>query len=43
LGAVWVSGTLEIARSRTADNTMGLVGSVAYQMKADVITPYKKT
>lgn len=42
MDAVWVSGTLEVARSRTADNTMGLVGSVGYQMKAEIVTPYKK-
>lgn len=41
MDAVWVSGVLEIARSRSADNTMGLAGSVGYQMQAEVVTPYK--
>jgi hypothetical protein len=41
MDAVWVSGVLKVARSRTADNTMGLVGSVGYQMKAEIVTPYK--
>lgn len=42
MDAVWISGTLEAAKSRTADNTMGLVGSVGYQMKADIVAPYEE-
>jgi hypothetical protein len=42
MDAVWISGTLEVAKSRTADNTMGLVGSVGYQMKTDVVMPYEE-
>ncbi|GAA4033183.1 DUF3299 domain-containing protein [Actimicrobium antarcticum] len=40
MDTVWVSGTLEIARSRTAENTMGLAGSVGYRMKAEIAAPY---
>lgn len=42
IDAVWVSGTLEVARSRTMDNTKDIVGSVGYQMKAEIVIPYKK-
>jgi hypothetical protein len=41
MDAMWVSGTMKIARSRTSDNTMGLVGSVGYEMTADIVDPYK--
>lgn len=42
MDAVWVSGTLEIARSRTSDNTMGLAGSVGYRMQARLVKPYEE-
>ena len=42
MDAVWVSGALEVARSRNLDSAVGLADSVGYQMKADIVTPYKK-
>ena len=42
MDAVWVSGVLEVARSRNLDNAKGLVGGVGYQMKAEIVTPYKE-
>lgn len=37
---VWVSGVLEIAPSRTSENTMGLAGSVGYRIKGEAVAPY---
>lgn len=41
MDAVWVSGTLEIARSRVSENTLGIAGSVGYQMKVEIVEPYR--
>lgn len=35
MGAVWISGTLETVRSDTG------MGSAAYKMRADTVTPYR--
>jgi hypothetical protein len=38
---VWVSGRLEVKRSRVVENAMEIAGSVGYQMTAEFVEPYK--
>ena len=43
MDALWVSGVLEVAKSRSSDNTMGIAGSIGYRMQAKIVTSYKNT
>lgn len=40
MDAVWVSGTLEVARARMDQQSGGLVGSAGYRMRVHAVSPY---
>lgn len=42
MDAIWVNGTINVAQSRTAENTFALANNVGYQMNAQFVTPYQK-